>query len=149
MRRHSPLGKDIKCEVAIIGAGLTGALIAYSLVEAGFEVVLADKRDAGRGSTSASTALILYEIDTPLYELIGMIGRKKAQRSYRLCRDTIFQIERIVGALKDDCGFAPKRSVYLASAAGHVKNLKTEYRARTRAGFDVEYLSAGELRQHF
>ncbi|HMC26559.1 MAG TPA: FAD-dependent oxidoreductase [Verrucomicrobiae bacterium] len=149
MRRHSPLRKDIKCEVAIIGAGLTGALIAYSLVEAGFDVVLVDKRDVGQGSTSASTALILYEIDTPLSELISLIGRRKAERGYRICRDAIFEIERIVNALKDDCGFAAMRSVYLASTRGDVAKLKKECRARARAGFNVEYLAAGELRERF
>jgi len=54
MRTHCRLRTDIKCDVAIIGAGVTGALIAYLLVEAGVDVVLVDKRNVGRGSTSAS-----------------------------------------------------------------------------------------------
>lgn len=149
VRGHARLRNDIKCDVAIIGSGLTGALIAYSLVEAGFDVVLADKRDVGRGSTSASTALILYDIDTPLHELIGMVGRKRAERSYRLCREAIFEIERVVKELKDNSGFATRRSLYLASRRGDVMSLKKEHRARKRAGFDVEYLSAPEVRQNF
>ena len=149
MPRHHRPRHNINCDVAIIGAGLTGALIADSLVEAGFDVVLLDKRDVGQGSTSASTALILYEIDTPLSELIGMIGRNKAVRAYRLCRKAIFQIERIMGTLKDGCGFARKRSLYLASVQEDIKSLKEECRIRKRAGFDVEYLSARELRHSF
>src|SRR4051812_35011302 len=60
------LRRNLSCDVAIIGAGLSGALIARELAETGMEVVLLDKRGIARGSTSASTALVLYEIDVPL-----------------------------------------------------------------------------------
>src|SRR3954462_12022155 len=143
------LQSDIRCDVAVLGAGLTGALAAYILTAQGFDVVLVDKRDVARGSTSASTALILYEIDTPLFKLIPMLGRKHAIRSYQLCRDAIFQIEEIVGELKDDCGFPRKQSLYLASAQSHVRDLKREYNARKSAGFEVEFFSRATLRNRF
>src|SRR6476620_7623721 len=54
---HPRLRNDLRCDVAILGAGLTGALAAYTLSAEGFDVVVLDKRDVGRGSTSASTAL--------------------------------------------------------------------------------------------
>jgi len=44
----------------------------------------AEKRDIGLGSTSASTALLQYEVDTHLSRLIELIGEKHAVRSYRL-----------------------------------------------------------------
>ena len=57
-RRYVPFQKDLRCDVAVIGAGLTGALVGHSLAEAGIEVVLVEKRRVAEGSTSASTALI-------------------------------------------------------------------------------------------
>ena len=53
-----PLLEDIDCDVAVIGAGISGALIAQSLADAGLDVAVLDKRDVGWGSTSASTALL-------------------------------------------------------------------------------------------
>ena len=58
--------KDLRCDVVVVGGGITGALVAYHLAEAGINTVVLDRRDIGWGSTSASTALLQYEIDTPL-----------------------------------------------------------------------------------
>ena len=48
---------DLSCDVAVIGAGITGALIARELAASGLDVVVLDRREAGWGSTSASTAV--------------------------------------------------------------------------------------------
>ena len=68
------LRRDMSCEVVVIGGGITGALVAIHLVDAGIKTLLIDKRDIGTGSTSASTALLQYEIDVPLRELIRRVG---------------------------------------------------------------------------
>jgi len=80
------LERDVVCEVAVVGGGITGALAAYCLAEAGIEVVLLDKRSVAHGSTSASTALLLPELDTHLGRLIEIVGEKHAVRSYRPVR---------------------------------------------------------------
>lgn len=59
------LRKSVRCDVVIAGAGITGALMADTLSAADLKVVVTDRRDAGQGSTSASTALHQDEIDTP------------------------------------------------------------------------------------
>ena len=48
-----PLSRDLDCDVAVIGAGITGALIARELQDAGLDVVVLDRRDAGWGSTES------------------------------------------------------------------------------------------------
>jgi glycine/D-amino acid oxidase-like deaminating enzyme len=83
---HRPLTRDIKTDVLIIGAGITGAMIADALCTAGRKVVLADTRGPTQGSTSASTALVQYEIDTPLTVLAGKIGKRNAVRAWRRSR---------------------------------------------------------------
>ena len=73
-----PLDRDRRCDVAVIGAGITGALIADELARHGHEVVVVDQRDAGWGSTCASTALIQYEIDAHMTELAEAYGERNA-----------------------------------------------------------------------
>jgi glycine/D-amino acid oxidase-like deaminating enzyme len=67
---YPALEQDESCDVAVIGAGITGAMIAHRLTAMGLSVVVVDRRDVGLGSTSASTALMQYEIDLPLVERV-------------------------------------------------------------------------------
>ena len=143
------LQQDLRCDVAIIGAGLTGALVGFELVRAGLDVVLLEKRDVGAGSTSASTALVLYEIDTPLVELTKMRGRRAAVRSYECCREAITKLDKITRALPSRCEFRPCPSLYLASENSDLPALKKEFAARKKAGFRVELLARREIENHF
>ena len=142
---YPSLKHDESCEVAVIGGGITGALVAYHLVQEGVETVLVGKRDIGAGSTAASTALLQYEIDTELHELIGTVGEVHAVRSYRLGLEAIDTVERLSGELSDDCGFKRKTSLYLASRKSDVPQLRKEYDTRKIFGFHVEYLEAKDI----
>jgi glycine/D-amino acid oxidase-like deaminating enzyme len=56
-----PLTEDATCEVAVLGGGITGALVGHSLVQSGVDTILVDKRELVTGSTAASTGLLQYE----------------------------------------------------------------------------------------
>ena len=73
-RRAPALTESLDCDVAIIGAGITGALIADALVATGRRIVMLDARDVAQGSTAATTALLQYEIDTHLVDLARMLA---------------------------------------------------------------------------
>ena len=47
------------CDVAVIGAGVIGAAIAYELVSRGASVTLLDSRGAGLGSTQAAAGMLV------------------------------------------------------------------------------------------
>ncbi len=57
---YPSLQRDVSCEAVVIGGGITGALVAVHLAEAGLKTLLIAKRHIGTGSTSASTALLQY-----------------------------------------------------------------------------------------
>src|SRR5690349_20991031 len=82
---YPQLEESINTDVVIIGGGISGALMAYHLINAGVECVVVDGRTIGLGSTSASTSLLQYEIDVPLVELEKKIGKTDAQRAFQLC----------------------------------------------------------------
>jgi glycine/D-amino acid oxidase-like deaminating enzyme len=146
---YPALQGDLDCEVAVIGGGITGALVAYHLVEAGIATVLLDKRDFGWGSTSATTALLQYELDTPLHELVAFVGEGHAVRSYKACLEAINKLERLVAHLNASCGFERKKSVYLASRRRDVAALKREYELRSRYGFRVDWLDRQHIEADF
>ena len=143
------LRRNLQCDVVVIGAGLTGAMVAHALGREGLDIVILDKRDVAQGSTSASTALVLYEVDIHLCDLAQQRGWTAAARSYRRCRTAIDELAELVSQLRDSCGFRRRPSLYVAGQAGDLNSLKREFAARKRAGFDVAFLSAAEIRKHF
>ncbi|HTN77430.1 MAG TPA: FAD-dependent oxidoreductase, partial [Pirellulaceae bacterium] len=132
----------------VIGGGITGALIAHALTQAGHRVVVADRRYIGWGSTSASTALLQYEIDTHLTELSDMIGEPAAALAYQSCRDAIRKTQRLCEQV--DAGhFTAKKSFYFASRKRDVKALQLEFMARERHGLAVEWWDQARISQQF
>jgi len=142
---YPALGSDLHCDVAIVGAGITGALVAWHLAEAGIKTVVLDRRDVAHGSTAGSTCLLQYEIDVPLFKLAQRLGTLRARRAYLHCLKAIHDLRRIVKKLKIDCGFEYKGSLLLASKGSHVERLRKEYEARRAAGLGVEWWPRSEL----
>jgi len=141
------LARDRRCDVVVIGAGLTGALVADALTSRGLSVIVIDRRNPGHGSTSASTALLQYELDTHLADLTEELGRKRAVNAYRACLAGVRAIGRLARGLKQDVGFSPRPSLYYASRARDVKSLRNEAAARRRSGLPCAVLDAAAVRR--
>ncbi len=143
------LKHDRRCDVAVIGGGISGALVAHRFAREGIQVLLVEGREIGFGSTGASTALIQYEIDRHLCQLIDQVGETHAVRSYELCQDAVHGIERLATANGDSCGYQRKKSLYLASRPRDRRVLEDECAARRRVGIEVDFLSAKDIRDRF
>lgn len=143
---HPPLSADERCEVVVVGAGITGSLIALELTRRGLDVVVLDRRDVAGGSTSASTSMLQYEIDELLVDLIDAIGPDDAMTAYRECNRGIDLVERATQATGHNCGFRRSPSVFMAVRRRDVATLRRELDARSSAGFDVRWLDGDDLR---
>lgn len=143
------LAGSTRCQVAVVGGGITGALIADALTARGMDVLLLDQRQPGTGSTAASTALLSYELDVPLRTLSRTAGTADAVQAYRLGRDAVAQLGELAAELGDGCGFARRSSVYLASDANAVQELREEFTLRRQHGFDLEWLDETAVRACF
>lgn len=149
MASYPSLKSDEKCDVLIVGGGITGSLIAHQMMEEGYNTILIDKRELCNGSTSATTSMLQYEIDVPLYELIEKIGEKGAVLSYKACSDAIDTIEKLSKKIRSKAGFKRKKSLYFASKKKDVEWLKKEYKTRKNSGFLVDWLSADKILEEF
>jgi len=143
------LDTDLACDIVVVGGGITGALAAFHLADAGVHTVLVEKRDIGTGSTCGSTGLLQYEVDVLLHQLVNRIGLKNAVRSYQLCGEAVTELGSLIRRLKIDCGHEPKPSLFLAREPGDVPSLEKEFELRRQAGFELEFWSQSQIERHY
>ena len=140
------LDQDLRCDVAVVGGGITGALTSYLFAKAGVDTVLVDRETPGCGSTAASTGLLQCEIDTPLVELIARVGEAHAVHAYRRGLFAIDELEALTRDLGQACGFSRRSTLQLASTPQDMADLRREHECRRHFGFDVQCLGPDALR---
>jgi glycine/D-amino acid oxidase-like deaminating enzyme len=143
------LSESIDCDIAIIGAGITAALVADALIATGKRIVVLDSRDIAQGSTAASTALLQYEIDTHLVDLTQELGAERAMRAYRACAESFSMLEQRFPELLPPAGYERRPSLYLAADEKSVPTLQAELGARRGIGIACGWLDGEELRRRF
>ena len=147
--QYPSLDKNLSVDVAIMGAGISAALTAWYLRNAGFSIAVFDRRHVAMGSTAASTAFLQYEIDTPLTELRDYVGEKNAVTSYELCRKAIYDIEHLCKTLKPAFDFHLVPSLQYASFNTHTAKLKQEFELRKKYGFKINWLDKADIKKTF
>lgn len=141
---YSTLRSNYNTDVIVIGGGISGALAAYYLKVQGISCCVADGRSIGLGSTCASTSLIQYELDVPLFKLKEKIGWENARMAYWLSYKAIDKIKHVSEIIGYD-EYTNCYSVYFAHRTTAVPKLKEEYAARKKAGFAVELIEDSNL----
>lgn len=136
-------------EIVVVGGGITGALISHALMKKGYQVLLLDKRDIANGSTSATTSMLQYEIDVPLYQLMEMIGEEAAVQCYKSGIEAIHNLGALIRKQGFDCGFEQKQSLYIARKQKDMSWLKTEFTRRNQYGLGVKWLDAAEIKKDY
>jgi glycine/D-amino acid oxidase-like deaminating enzyme len=108
-----------------------------------------DALDAAQGSTSASTALLQYEIDTHLVDLAKLLGPERATLAYRAGVSSFAMLERRFPELLAGADYERRESLYLASEAAAVPALRAEHAARAGIGIACEWLDGAEVQRRY
>lgn len=141
----NPLKSDFNTDVIIIGAGITGALVAHELCNASIQCAVVDKRSITTGSSTASTALLQYEIDTPLCNMVELIEEDLAVLAYRSCLQSITDIENVFKSISFNPDFERVPSVFFASDKKGLKLIEREYEIRQKYKLPVTFLDKKTL----
>jgi glycine/D-amino acid oxidase-like deaminating enzyme len=134
--------------VLIVGGGITGSLVAERLTRRELDVVIIDRELPGRGSTAASTSMLLWEIDRSLTQLTEAYGFERASRAYRASLQAVAGLKSLVLQRNIACEMRDKDSLYLATASTG-RELREEYQLRRRAGLPGDFLDHAVLREVF
>ncbi len=139
------LEKSFKVDIAIIGAGVTGALMADALLNTGKSVAVLDRRGPVKGSTAASTALLQFELDKPLTLLSRKLGRERAARAYWRSASGVDYLRGRIQDLGLRCSFRPRQTVYLPGDVLDIKGLKREAEVRASMGLRSRFIGPAKL----
>ncbi|MBK4217955.1 FAD-binding oxidoreductase [Paracoccus caeni] len=147
---HSTLAAETRLtrdrfDVIVVGAGISGALVAEALTRNRLSVLILDRRPPVRGSTPASTAMIQHEIDVPLTRLQRKIGRDRADRAWLRSVGAVDDLVALAHKLKIDCQMRRKPALYLAGDQMGARALANEATARNEIGIEARYLNRAEL----
>jgi glycine/D-amino acid oxidase-like deaminating enzyme len=151
-RGHTPsfpaLTGNHEADVAIVGGGITGCACAFILAERGLRVVLVDARQIGRGSTSASTALLMQEADVDFADLSDRYGLSAARRIWHASRRAVDTLVSTLQALHVNVALRTLPSVYFTRDRNSVRPLRHELTVRHHAGLRGRWLSEARLKAH-
>ena len=126
---------------------MTGALVAHAFASAGISTILIEASAFGRGSTAASSALLLQEPDLELTELTNRYGKRTAYRIWQMSRESVHALVRLLARLQIACDLKRRDAIYYATDERSVLRLREEYEMRLRSGFDARWLTPGALRR--
>ena len=146
VRRFPPLNGHRDVEVAIVGGGMTGAMIAAHFASSGVRVAVLEANRGGSGSTAASTALLLQEPDLDLSSLAKRYGQSASRRIWELSFAAARHLASSFVKEKIACDLLYRDSVYYTKSAERARLLQRELAARHDAGLPGEWLSPRRVR---
>ena len=133
--------------VAVVGGGFTGALVAHAFASAGIPTTVLEAAVVGRGSTAASSALLLKQPDLELAELAKRYGSGNSRRIWELSHQSVDQLVALLKRLRIRCDLKTREAVYYTTSAHAAERLRRECELRARSGFDAEWLGPAQLRR--
>ncbi len=129
-----PLEEDKSADVCIVGAGMAGISIAYSLVREGAKVVVIDDGEIGSGETGRTTAHLASALDDRFSRLIRLFGERGAHLAYQSHARAIDRIEQNAEQEGLDCDFTRVDGYLYQPPEGTVNDVLREFEAARRAG---------------
>jgi len=136
-----PVFSSHRPKTVIIGAGVIGLGIAWRLAQAGCEVSVYDRGEAGRGASWAAAGMLAAAVETepgeePLLPL--------ALESQRLWPDFGRELEAASGIPVE---YRDEGTLVVALNRDDAEQLRHSYEFQMGLGLDIEWLSAAEARR--
>lgn len=136
LKKYPPLTKDIKCDVCVIGAGISGLMSAFLLSKSGKRVVVVDDGPVAGGQTNRTTGHLTNALDDRYHVLESYFGKEGSKLAADSHRAAIDLIATLVSEHKIDCDFAWVNA-YLFTP-DNPNELAKELAAAKRAGLSVK-----------
>lgn len=140
-KQYEYLTEDLDTEVIIVGGGVTGSIVGYYFSKANIPAVILEKERVAHCSTSITTSLLQYELDSNARQLEEYTTLDNVIMSYKLGLKALDEIDEFIKKYGDKCKYQRKDTLLYTSKDEEIKEMKEEYEIRKKAGIDVKYIS--------
>lgn len=141
IKQYEYLTEDIDTEVVIIGGGATGAILGYYFSKSNIDAVVLEKSRIGHGSTSITTSLLQYELDSNAMDLKQHTPLDHVIRSYELGKNALDEIDEFINQYGNTCDYKKVDCLLYTGKNLEKKQMEEEYKVRKKAGFPVELIN--------
>ncbi|WP_343345108.1 FAD-dependent oxidoreductase [Terrisporobacter petrolearius] len=140
-KQYEYLTEDLDTEVIIVGGGVTGSIVGYYFSKANIPAVILEKERVAHCSTSITTSLLQYELDSNARQLEEYTTLDNVIMSYKLGLKALDEIDEFIKGYGNKCKYQRKDTLLYTSKDEEIKEMKEEYEIRKKAGIDVKYIS--------
>ena len=126
---------NLETEIAVVGAGMAGVLIASALQEAGRRVVVLEAGRTGSGQTCGTTAKLTTQHGLIYHNLIERLGAEKAEQYALANQAALKEYHRLITGRGIDCDYTPCGACLCAPE----EELEQELQAARRLGLAADF----------
>lgn len=134
---------DLHTDIAIIGGGMAGILIAYMLKEQGLDSVVLEEKRIGSGQTEGTTAKVTSQHNCIYDTLIEQKGMRLAQQYADANQNAIEKYRAIIQKLDIQCDWIECAACLYANEQTEL--LKKEFEAAVSLGIPARFSEHTEL----
>lgn len=140
-KEYPRLDKNERCEICIVGAGITGITSAFLLSEK-YDVVLIDRHKPLHLTTGNTTAKLTFQHSLSYYDLVMRYGKEKARLYYDAQLEGMKLVKELVDRFAIDCDFKEAPAMVYAKSEEEFDELITESVVYDKLGIPYELLTS-------
>ncbi len=139
-----PLAADLDAEVLVVGGGITGITLAYTLAEQGALVAVLDAGDIAGEASGRNAGFLLAAPSEPYAERIAIWGRDGARALLQIGRRTHQRVRTLVQTLGIECEYRPSGSLRLSRTPEESEDLRGSLLELKHDGFPMREIPLSE-----
>ena len=140
----TPLEEDLNADVLIVGGGVTGITLAYTLAEQGVLVGLLEAGELAGAASGRNAGFLLAAPAEPYAERIALWGREGARAVLHVGRRTHQRVRQLVQTLGIDCDYQQTGSLRLTRTPEETEDLRASLPELRHDGFPMREIPVSD-----
>jgi gamma-glutamylputrescine oxidase len=142
---HAALAGEVRCDVAVVGAGLAGLSAAIDLRQRGFDVRVIEAAHIGFGASGRNGGQAIHGLACEQQVVEAQLGRSEARRVWDMTIEALALLRQRIAEHRIDCDWRDGW-LGLADSARKARSLATAADALERHyGYALERIAPAEL----
>jgi glycine/D-amino acid oxidase-like deaminating enzyme len=134
-----------RCDVAVVGGGITGCATAYHLARSGASVVLADRADVGTEASGRNAGSLHGQIQREPFERLGTHWARDFLPALRFLLDALQLWAGLGELLGTDLEVRTEGGLLLADDSAQMRHIEDKVRIEREAGLDAQVLARADV----